>query len=117
MLDNSQDYLNVEVFGIIYIYNQPDREKLGTGTAGAEAPAADRPGVEVEPSTETIPETDQPAEPPAEPSAEPPAGDQVPPTAAQPGTGEAPAAAPANPATPANPGAAPPAVAPEGTGG
>ena len=29
----------VEIYGVIYIYNPPDREKLGTGAASAEKPA------------------------------------------------------------------------------
>ncbi len=32
--------IRVEIEGIICIYNPPDREKLGTGTAGEEVPAA-----------------------------------------------------------------------------
>ena len=33
----------VEIYGVIYIYNPPDREKLGTGAASAEKPAESRP--------------------------------------------------------------------------
>ena len=32
----------VDIFAIIYIYNPPDREKLGTGTASANNPPASR---------------------------------------------------------------------------
>jgi len=54
--EDSNSYHNVEVFGIIYIYNRPDREKLGTGTAGIDVPAEQEPPLNSEPSNERIPQ-------------------------------------------------------------
>jgi hypothetical protein len=55
----------VEIYGVIYIYNPPDRDKLGTGTASVEkpgeAPAAEAPVV-------APPVPAQPAVPPVEPA-------------------------------------------------
>jgi hypothetical protein len=50
----------VQIQGVIYIYNPPDREKLGTGTASAEKPA--------ETATPAAPEPAAPATSPAAPA-------------------------------------------------
>ena len=83
----------IEIQGIIYIFNPPDREKLGTGSAGEEAP---------------MPPSGALAIPPAAAPAAPPAGAPVTPPAAAPGM--PPAGAPAVP--PAGAPATPPAAAP-----
>jgi hypothetical protein len=122
-LDEEHDYIDVELFGIIYIYNRPDREKLGSGTAGTEVAAetaegeAEPPGaLEVEPSTETIPEGEPEAATPGTPDAEPaaprvPSGG-APQPATPPGERTAPADAPTADAASAP--TSPPAAAAEG---
>jgi hypothetical protein len=82
----------VEIQGIIYIFNPPDMNKLGTGTAGAEAPPAEAvPGEEpaapetpTAPATPVAPPAARPAAAPAAPPAAPPATEPavVPPVAA-----------------------------------
>lgn len=87
--------VSVRIQGIIYIYNPPDRDKLGTGAGTEEAP--------VEPETAVQPPVEAPAAPaePAAPPETPPAG----PGAAEPPAAEveSPAAAPPEPAAPAAP--------------
>jgi hypothetical protein len=59
----------VELYGVIYIYNPPDREKLGTGTASAEKPgeAAATEAPAATPPAQAAPAA-SPAASPAEPS-------------------------------------------------
>ncbi len=115
----SQHDLGVEVEGIIYIFNPPDRDKLGTGTAREEAaapqlttpdtPAASRPSRAAAPGT-PAPEitVTPPTEPP--PAAAPAEGSDEAPATPPPGTSP-PAAAPDAPAA-GPPAAAPPAKTP-----
>ncbi len=76
--EENSDYLDVEVFGIIYIYNPPDLTKLGTGAAGTaerpEDPAAAGPG---EQPPAQVPTPTQPA--PTQPVPTQPATPAVPP--------------------------------------
>ncbi|MDY0167955.1 MAG: hypothetical protein RBS80_15510 [Thermoguttaceae bacterium] len=100
--EEEHDYVNVEVFGIIYIYNPPDLAKLGTGAAAAaekpeepEEPAATEPGEQPPVQTPTPPaaEVSPPAEqPPVQPQPAPAQPTPVQPAPAQP--------APAQPPTP-----------------
>lgn len=101
----------IELKGIIYIYNPPDKSKLGTGSAGRETePATDKPETPPQGAPATTPDAPpvvpQP-QPPVEPM--PPATPAMPPDnglPAQPG-GLGPAAPPvAPPATPPAPNAA-----------
>lgn len=99
--------VTVRIQGVIYIYNPPDRDKLGTGAGveqTGEQPAPATPG---EPAQPAVPAT-QPAEPtapaapadaPTEPTA--PAASADAPT--EPTAPAAPAAAPTEPAAPPNP--------------
>jgi hypothetical protein len=84
----------IEVQGIIFIFNPPDRDMLGKGTAGQE------PGV-VQPA---------PAAPPAAPPAAAPTGPPATPPPTAPDGGTAPGTGPAAPA--AGAGVAPPSSAP-----
>jgi hypothetical protein len=62
----------VEIYGIIYIYNPPDRTKLGTGTASAEKPPeAAAPAVPATPAPQTPVPAATPAAAPAVPPATP----------------------------------------------
>ncbi len=101
----------IELKGIIYIYNPPDKTKLGTGSAGreqepsgdkSEAPAPPAPG-----GTSTPPEP-PPAVPPAQPPAvpTPPAAPAAPSNGSPPGAAGPGAAPVAPPATPPSPSAA-----------
>lgn len=100
----------IELKGIIYIYNPPDKSKLGTGSAGRETESAtDKPETPPQGAPATTPET-QPATPQPQPPVEPtpPAAAPTPPNnglPAQPGEtpgGPGPAAPPAAPpSTPA----------------
>ncbi len=101
---DDHDYVDVEVFGIIYIYNPPDLEKLGTGAA-ADRPEdleaiepAEQPPVEAPPAAEPAP-----AEAPL-PAAEPPVQAAPQPDAAQPAAPVSPAPQPpgTQPVAPAN---------------
>ena len=93
----------IEIQGIIYVFNPPDREKLGTGSAGEEAP--------MPPSgAPAIPPAAAPGMPPAGVPVVPPAGAPATPPAAAPGM--PPAGAPVVP--PAGTPATPPAAAPTG---
>jgi len=67
-------HMPVELQGIIYIFNPPNVEKLGTGSASEEQPQTpvETPPSE-EPSTETPPAEEPPAETP--PAGTPPAGE------------------------------------------
>ncbi len=77
----------LEIAGIIYIYNPPDRDKLGTGAA-AEKPAEAAPPVEkpAAPAVEkpAAPAVEKPAAPPAVQPAAPPAKKPAAPPAEQP---------------------------------
>jgi len=112
-LDEERDYIDVELFGIIYIYNRPDREKLGSGAAGAEAPD--------EAPAETAPDGTTPgAEPPAtQPPGMQPAAPTAPPGGETPGPADTPEPEPgaaSPPPVPASPdGAAGAPTAPGGT--
>ena len=93
----------IEILGIIHIFNPPDPQKLGTGSAGeemaaapAEPPAAATTTPPAEPSA--TPAAEPPATPPAEPAATPP-----PPETPALGPAGGPAAAPAGPTAPATP--------------
>jgi len=98
--------LPVEIEGIIYIYNPPDPELLGTGAAAREKVAGPEAEQAEQPEPPQQPEQPQPPAPPAgTPGTVPPGG------AAQPEQPTAPAA-PAGPATP--PAATPPGPAPAG---
>ena len=60
----------VEIYGVIYIYNPPDREKLGTGAASAEKPAeAAAPAAPAQPprASRAMPAAPPPAAPPRAP--------------------------------------------------
>lgn len=76
----------IELKGIIYIYNPPDKSKLGTGSAGRETePASDKPETpaQVGPATPPdVPPAVPPAQPPVEPA--PPAAPVAPPNSNQP---------------------------------
>ena len=115
--DDEHDYANVEVFGIIYIYNPPDVTKLGTGAASDEQgeqavegepmqPGA-QPATPAAPTTPATPETPAAPETPTAPTA--PATPATPPPGAEP-AGEPSPAPPATPA-PATPAPATPAPA------
>lgn len=94
-------YMPVEFLGVIYIYNPPDRDKLGTGTVGEKAaakePAAPPPAAAPAAQPATPPPAEEPT-PPAEKPA-PPAGQPTPPAEAAPAA--EPATPPVQPATPA----------------
>ena len=101
----------VELQGIIYIYNPPDKDKLGTGTAGGAVatagaplapanPPASGPQAPAGPAAKPAVETPSAAPGPA-PTATPPAAT---PPAGPPPAGTPPVAAPASPAAPAPPG-------------
>ena len=123
----------VEIVGIIYIYNPPDRTKLGTGAAAARAaaPATEMPGAAPSGTPPAVPAPAAPvpgASTPGTPVPGTPAPGTPAPGTPAPGTPPAatptpetpvPAAAPAAPpATPAAPPeTAPPAAAPAGNGG
>ncbi len=96
----------VEINGVIYIYNPPDREKLGTGAASVEKPAeASAPSGAKAPAPATPPATGPAASPAAAPATAPTA-----PPAAAPGTSPPPAATSPAPAAGASakPAAGPP---------
>jgi len=72
----------VEIQGIIYIYNPPDREKLGTGAAAVKKPAEVAPPAEVPatpPAAGTTPPDEAPGAPPVAAPAMPPAAQPTPP--------------------------------------
>lgn len=108
----------VEILGIIYIFNPPNRSKLGTGaaslaTASGAQPGEAAPSVPAEPSG-PAPSPQVPAAPPAAPAAtpgtaQPGAPGTAPPATPAPG---APAPAGAEPAAPAAPQSPPPAATP-----
>ena len=99
----------IEIQGIIYVFNPPDREKLGTGSAGEEAPMPPSGAPAMPPSgAPAMPPAAAPGMPPAGAPAVPPAGAPATPPAAAPGM--PPAGAPAVP--PAGAPATPPAAAP-----
>lgn len=98
----------IELKGIIYIYNPPDKSKLGTGSAGRESePASDKPETPAQGGTTTPPET-PPAAPAQPPMESPPAAPATPPNnGGTPGPDGTPGAT-----GPATPPAAPPAAPP-----
>ncbi len=116
-LDGSD--IPVEISGFIYIYNPPDKDKLGTGAAsekpepetepGTEEPGTEEPGTE-EPGTEESKPTETPA-PPVTPAPGPTAapGLRPGPGPVQPGAapGMGPGAPAPRPAAPPAPGPAP----------
>lgn len=103
----------VEILGIIYIFNPPNRSKLGTGAASLATASGAQPG-EAAPSVPAEPSGPAPGlqAPAAAPAA--PAASEAPPPAATPAPGAAPggtapeAAKPAPAATPAGPAPATP---------
>ncbi len=108
--------LRVEVEGIIYIFNPPDREKLGTGTESDTNPENDVP--ETSPVPAGVPGATPaapsgPAPGPTPPAGTTPAGTPVPGTPAPGGPAPAPAGTPAAaPGAPAGPPAVPGTPAP-----
>ncbi|HUT88101.1 MAG TPA: hypothetical protein VMY37_01270, partial [Thermoguttaceae bacterium] len=102
----------IEIQGIIYVFNPPDREKLGTGSAGEEAPMPPAAAPGMPPAgAPVVPPAGAPAMPPAAAPGMPPAGAPVFPPAGAPATPPAatppaatptgaPAATPTAPATP-----------------
>lgn len=102
--EEDHDYANVEVFGIIYIYNPPDLAKLGTGAAATEKPEEPaaiepaEPAPAEPPPAEPLPAEPLPAEPPT-PAAEEPLREEQPP--AQPPAAVQPQPAPAQGTAPA----------------
>jgi len=105
--------LPVEIEGIIYIYNPPNRDLLGTGAAAQETVAEEEtPPTEPEqPAGETTPAPTPPAGTPATPPSGTPPGGMVPPGPAAPApTPPGPTPGPGTPAVPA-----PPAPGPAGT--
>jgi hypothetical protein len=105
ILPDSMD-VPVEIRGVIFVFNPPDREKLGTGSAGEETDETVAPLVPQRAPTVSSP--DASAAPPAAAGGEPPAAGAAPaPGAPAPG-----APAPGGPATgggPPAPGGGPPA--------
>jgi len=103
--------VNVEIQGIVYIFNPPDMKKLGTGSEGATAGAAQPPSPPPAESPEKpegapAPAASEPSPGPApapQPAAEPPA-----PAGAPTAPGPAPSGSP--PAAPATPPAVPPSA-------
>ncbi|MDZ7617625.1 MAG: hypothetical protein U1E05_11505 [Patescibacteria group bacterium] len=101
--DEEHDYANIEVFGIIYIYNPPDLAKLGTGAAATERGEDVAPADPDAQPTATTPATPGPgaAAPAAAPAAQPQPAPAAPvpaePVPAEPAPAEP---APAQPAVP-----------------
>jgi hypothetical protein len=106
-------YVNLELQGIIYIYNPPDRQRLGTGAASEPVAETPTPETTETPAPETTvtpaPETTETPEPPAAEPVEPPAAGPAEPPAGAPGgmPAGAPAAAPGAPPAGAGPGPVP----------
>ncbi|MGA2621256.1 MAG: hypothetical protein ABSF26_26835 [Thermoguttaceae bacterium] len=96
-LDPAVPPIPVEIRGIIYIYNPPDRSRLGTGTAGGSVAAAT--GASAKQAAPVVPPA-TPAPAPAPVPARAPAVSPAPAPGVPPGPGAPPAAAPA-PAAPA----------------
>ena len=81
MIESSTDEMVVEIQGIIYIFNQPNKKDIGTETAtaaGQPGPTAAAPGTTGPAPTGAAPAAAGPATPPAGPVA-PPAGPGTPP--------------------------------------
>ena len=105
--DQERKYVNLEIQGIIYIYNNPEHTPFATGTASEPSGEAPPAGPAETPA--------EPAETPGEPTEPPGAGAEPPGGGAPAGAPAGPGAAPAAPA--AGPAAAPPVAPPAGPPG
>ncbi len=115
------NYVRVDVLGIIYIFNPPDKEKLGTGNADEQLATATSPQATAPAAAKTAGLSNVASAPPSAPRSEPgnrpgppPAGAPGPPPggAPAPPPGGAPMPPPGGGPAPAVPPAGPPARAP-----